>query len=89
MTTGAFSPSSRTVAANTAVTWTNSSGTGHNVTFANPAAALAVGAGGSGSFDAPSPSTEQRRFAAAGTYQFHCSIHGSPTGGMQGSVVVQ
>ena len=88
MTGSAFNPTSRTVAANTAVTWTNSSGVGHNVTFANPAAALAVGAGGSGSFDAPSPSTEQRRFAAAGTYTFHCNIHGTATSGMRGSVVV-
>jgi plastocyanin len=86
MTVGTFNPTSRTVAVNTAVTWTNGSGTGHNVTFDTPAAALGVGAGAAGTFDAADGSSNQRRFAAAGTYPFHCTIHGT---GMNGNVVVQ
>jgi len=86
MTAGAFNPVSRTVAPNTAVTWDNDSGTAHNVTFANPSAALGVSGGAGGNFDAPDPSTNRRQFAAAGTYNFHCNIHGT---GMSGSVVVQ
>lgn len=89
MTGSAFSPSSRTVAVNVAVTWTNNSTVAHNVTFSDPASALAVGAGGSGNFDAPASSSNQRRFATAGSHAFHCTIHGSPTSGMRGTVVVQ
>ncbi|HET6760776.1 MAG TPA: plastocyanin/azurin family copper-binding protein [Gemmatimonadaceae bacterium] len=78
-----------TVAANAAVTWTNDSGTIHNVTFATPTAALPVGAGGGGDIPDHSSGSNQRRFAAAGSYPFHCTIHGTPTSGMRGSVTVQ
>jgi plastocyanin len=89
MNAAAFDPTSRTVAANTAVTWDNDSGIDHNVTFATPTAALGVSGGAGGSFNAPAASTNARQFAAAGTYNFHCNIHGTPTSGMRGSVVVQ
>lgn len=89
MTSSLFSPTSRTVAANAPVTWTNNSTTLHNVTFSTPTAALAVGAGGSGDFNAPASSSSQRQFAAAGSYAFHCTIHGTATSGMRGTVVVQ
>ena len=89
MTAGAFDPTSRTVAANTAVTWDNDSGLDHTVTFTTPTAALGVSGGAGGSFNAPASSNNQRQFAAAGTYAFHCTIHGTPTSGMRGSVVVQ
>lgn len=90
MTGSTFSPSSRTVGLNTPVTWTNNSSAAHNVTFSNPAAALAVGSSGLGSFDAPATSSKQRQFDAPGTHTFFCTIHGgSATTGMRGSVVVQ
>jgi plastocyanin len=89
MTASAFTPNSRTVGANVPVTWTNNSNQGHNVTFIAPAAALAVGNGGSGSFNAPVSSSNQRQFATAGTHSFYCNIHGTPTSGMRGTVVVQ
>lgn len=90
MTGSAFSPTSLTVGVNVPVTWTNNSTAGHNVTFTNPAAARAVGDGSSGNIDPSSPSTsDQRQFAAAGTHAFHCTIHGTPTSGMRGTVVVQ
>jgi plastocyanin len=90
MTASTFNPTSRTVNANTAVTWDNDSGVDHNVTFINPGSALGVGGGGGGSFDAPasSSSTYQRQFAASGTHNFYCSIHGAPTSGMRGSIIV-
>jgi plastocyanin len=73
------------VAANTAVTWTNDSGIDHNVTFDDPTTALAIGTGSSGTFTAPNGSTNQRQFATSGSHPFHCTIHA----GMSGVVNVQ
>jgi Plastocyanin len=81
-----FSPTSVTVGTNAAVTWTNDSGILHNVTFDTPAAALAVGNGAAGNIPDHSAGSNQRQFAAAGSYPFHCTIHGA---GMHGTVVVQ
>jgi plastocyanin len=89
MTASTFTPLSLTVGVNAALTWINDSGTAHDVVFDTPGAALGVGAGAGGNFQAPSPSTNQRQFAAAGSYPFHCTIHGSPTSGMRGTAVVQ
>ena len=89
MTSSTFTPTSRTVGVNAIVRWVNSSTTAHNVTFDTPAAALGVGNGASGNFDAPALSSNQRQFGTAGTYQFHCTIHGTPTSGMRGTVEVQ
>lgn len=90
MTASTFSPSTRTVGVNVPVTWTNNSTVTHNVTFTTPSAALAVGNGNAGNINPADPSTShQRQFAAAGNYPFHCTIHGSPTSGMRGSVTVQ
>jgi plastocyanin len=79
---------SLTVGANTAVTWTNGDGGPHDVIFTNPTAALAVGNGTSGSIPEHTSGSNQRQFANPGTYPFHCSIHGTATSGMRGSVVV-
>ena len=74
------------VAANTAVMWTNNSATAHNVTFDDPATALAAGTGNGGNFAAPVSSTNQRKFAVSGSsHPFHCTIHP----GMSGTVTVQ
>lgn len=89
MTASTFNPTSRTVGTNAAVTWTNDSGIDHNVTFDTPGSALGVGGGTGGNFAAGTPSTNQRQFAATGTYPFHCTIHGTATTGMRGTVVVQ
>ena len=79
-------PVALSVAANTAVTWTNDSGVDHNVTFDDPATALAVGTGGSGTFAAPTGTTNQRKFGVSGSsHTFHCTIHP----GMSGVVNVQ
>jgi plastocyanin len=78
-----------TVAANSAVTWTNDSGIQHDVIFDSPASALAVGTGGSGNVGLHTSGSNQRQFATAGHHPFHCSVHGTTTTGMRGDVVVQ
>ncbi|HEY4218317.1 MAG TPA: plastocyanin/azurin family copper-binding protein [Gemmatimonadaceae bacterium] len=82
----AFSPSTRTVSAGATVTWhwddCSNSGYGstcvtHNVTFDD----------GSGiASSSQSTGTYSRTFATAGTYKYHCTIHGAA---MSGTVVVQ
>ncbi|MDH4046150.1 MAG: plastocyanin/azurin family copper-binding protein [Gemmatimonadota bacterium] len=75
-----FSPGVRTVALNTTVTWTWTGGSQHNVTWTagSPAASTTQSSG-----------TYQRSFDTAGTFDYYCSIHGTPTTGMRGSVTVQ
>jgi len=77
-----FSPANIEVPAGTTVTFIWESGT-HTLTSS-----------GSPSFqgidDAVSaPSSLPVTFTQPGTYNFFCSIHGSPTGGMRGSVTVR
>lgn len=75
-----FNPSSVTVTTGTTVTWNWTGGLPHNVTW------VAAGA------PAPSPTqtngTYQRTFSAAGTYGYYCTIHGTPSAGMAGTVTV-
>ena len=73
-----FSPSSVTIAASEAVTWTNGSGTAHNVTFGQVTGAPAnVPDFASGS--------QSRTFPTAGTFPYQCTIHP----GMTGQVIAQ
>lgn len=75
-----FSPGAKSVAVNTTVTWTWSGGNQHNVTWTagSPAASTTQSSG-----------TYQRNFDTAGTFDYYCSIHGTPTTGMRGTVTVQ
>lgn len=85
-----FSPSATTVAPGTTVTWTWNSCTGdgyggqlctdHSVVFDDGARA-GSGVRSSGSFAS--------QFANAGSYSYHCSIHGTATSGMRGTITVQ
>lgn len=66
----AFSPSTITVAANTTVTWTNKDGVSHTVTS------------NTGLFDSGligTNGTFSFKFAAAGTYPYHCTPHPAMT----------
>jgi plastocyanin len=73
-----FDPSSLQVAPGASVVWAwSSGGTTHNVTFDDGEA--------SGN---RSDGTYERTFATAGTYPYHCTIHGSATSGMRGVVTV-
>lgn len=71
-----FSPPDRSVATGTTVTWTWAAGAvEHNVTFDDGAHSATQS---SGSFP--------RTFSAAGTYPYHCTIHGAAV--MHGTVTV-
>jgi plastocyanin len=69
-----FSPTNITVAPNGTVTWNwNSGGVIHDVTFSD------------GSSGPKSSGTFQKTFPTAGTFNYHCSIHGQA---MSGTVTV-
>ncbi len=78
----AFSPSPDTVAAGSTVTWSNNDGITHTVTSASGGDVFDAGnvAGGS---------TYQHTYNTAGTYTYYCKIHGTPTSGMRGTIVVR
>jgi hypothetical protein len=73
-----FSPAQITVAVGASVTYNNVSGTTHNVTFTTPGSPENVANFSSG--------TKVVQFPAAGTYNYHCTIHGLA---MSGVVIVQ
>lgn len=80
----AFVPNPDTVSVGAAVTWTNNDGFAHTVTSSpgSPGAAYDSGnIAGGGAF--------QHAFTAAGTYPYYCTIHGTPTSGMRGVIVVE
>ena len=73
----AFSPTPRTIAAGTAVTWINHDGTNHTTTGGSGPETWDSGAiGSNGSFS--------HTFNVQGTYQYSCTIHP----GMHGTIVV-
>lgn len=79
---GQFTPASLTVEPGTTVRWIWSDGP-HTVTSNGPATFP-------GSPDETSyPFVYEFTFTTAGTYNYHCSVHGSAATGMRGTVVVQ
>lgn len=70
-----FSPTQVTISAGGSVTWSNSSGVPHNVTFAS----------GPSSIPDFSQGSQSRSFPSAGNFSFSCTNHA----GMNGTVVVQ
>jgi plastocyanin len=67
-----FTPSATTVPPGTTVTWTwVGTREDHNVTFADGTASATQASG-----------TYQRTFAAAGTFPYYCTIHGTPMSGV-------
>lgn len=77
----AFSPATITVAVGQPVCWTwNTGSTSHTIKSDD------------GSFTSGQPAstvTFQRTFTTAGTFGYYCQVHGSPTGGMRGTIIVQ
>ena len=76
---GFYSPSQVTVGVGDSVTWTWNSDN-HSVTFIN---GDDTGVRDSGATFTPAP------FPSEGTYVYYCTVHGSPSGGMRGTVVVR
>jgi plastocyanin len=78
-----FSPATLTVSAGTTVVWTWGTGAiQHNV--------VPVGTQPARSGDPTNaPHTYQFKFDTPGTYTYFCQVHGSPSGGMRGTVTVQ
>ena len=73
-----FQPSSLEVPPGTTVVWAwASAGREHNVTFDDGETSGNRSSG-----------TYTRAFATAGTFPYHCTIHGTATSGMRGSVTV-
>ena len=77
-----FEPANVTIQAGTTVTWTWVDGV-HDVTATGTPTFPS-----SGSPSGP-PRTYSHTFTTAGRYVYFCSVHGSPTGGMRGTIVVQ
>jgi plastocyanin len=78
-----FTPAALTVSAGTTVVWTwQASATNHNV---HPVAAEPTGSGN----PTDGPHTYQYKFNTPGTFIYYCEVHGSPTGGMRGTITVQ
>jgi plastocyanin len=87
---GSTQPVMVSVLPNTPVTWDNNSGgTPHDVVFDDPASALAVGSGSAGDIPQQSSGSNQRQFALSGSHPFHCTLHGTATSGMRGTVLIQ
>lgn len=70
-----YAPSATTVPVGTTVTWTWRGTASHDVAFT-----------ATDKSDVQQAGTFQRQFNAAGTFDYHCTIHGT---GMSGRVVVQ
>lgn len=72
----AFTPVTLSVPVGTTVTWTWANGSvSHNVTFDDGTKSATQSSG-----------TYSRTFTTAGTYPYHCTIHGTP---MSGTITVQ
>jgi plastocyanin len=77
-----FNPATANADLGATVTWQWAAGANdHNVTWVNT----------TGATNSPTQSsgTYARTFSTAGTYDYYCTIHGTSTTGMRGSVVVQ
>jgi plastocyanin len=77
-----FEPANVTIAVGTTVTWTWVGGIHNVMPTGNPAFT------GSGS-PVSAPHTFSQTFSSPGTYVYFCVVHGSPSGGMRGTIVVQ
>ncbi|HEX4496200.1 MAG TPA: Calx-beta domain-containing protein [Thermoanaerobaculia bacterium] len=73
-----FTPQTVSIQTGDTVTWTNAGG-GHNVASDDGSFSNAVSG---------SAWTFSHTYTAAGTFGYHCSVHGSPGSGMFGTVVV-
>ena len=76
MQNNTFSPSTKTIAAGTTITWTNKESMNHNVTSNTGLfASTTLGLGATFSYT----------FSTAGTFNYNCTLHS----GMNGTIIVQ
>jgi plastocyanin len=62
----------------------------HNVVWVTAAGRAAAGPGdGDGDMGTFGAGSHTRMFNTPGAYDFYCTIHGSPTAGMHGTLTVQ
>lgn len=81
MAAATFNPANITVTAGTTVQWLNTSGVTHSVTSVSATE----------TFDQDVPSGAggfSHQFSTAGTYEYYCTFHGTPTSGMRGTITV-
>lgn len=76
-----FDPATKTIKVGDKVLWQWSGSNQHNVTW--------VQSSGSGNSATQTTGIYTRDFSSAGSYSYYCSIHGTATSGMRGTVVVQ
>lgn len=82
-----YSPSQLTIQVGDTVTWTNDSGTPHNVTADDGSFRCANGCDDTGGHGSPTSSwTASRTFHDAGVIHYHCEVHGFA---MAGTITVQ
>lgn len=79
----AFSPVDITISKNGSVTFTPKSAVAHNIVFDTPVAAGVTDVGAFGE------ASVSRTFTTAGTFPYHCTIHGGVGTGMHGTIKVQ
>ncbi|MDP9121515.1 MAG: plastocyanin/azurin family copper-binding protein, partial [Acidobacteriota bacterium] len=85
-----FSPMNLSIQVGDSVTFTNTAQGFHNVSADDGSFRCANGCDGQGGDGNPSSSawTFTRTFGQAGSVGYHCEIHGSPGGGMHGTITV-
>ena len=75
-----FNPFNASLGAGGKVTWTWTGANPHNVTWV---------AGGFTNSGTQTSGTHEVTFPGAGTFSYYCTVHGTPTAGMRGTVTVQ
>ena len=85
-----FSPPNLTIQVGDSVRFSNPSAGHHNVTADDGSFRCAAGCDGQGGNGDPSTTTWTftRTFNTAGTFGYHCEVHGSIGGGMHGTITV-
>ena len=86
VTNNSFSPSAKTIAPGTTVTWAWNSCTGGDIYGPETCVAHSVSFNDGISSPTQDKGAYSRTFTTAGSYPYHCAIHGAA---MSGSVTVQ
>lgn len=81
LTASTFNPTNLTVTAGATITWRDGSGITHTVTN-DPGSAETF------NMSVAASDTVMRQFNTAGTFNYHCTIHGTAGTGMHGTITV-